>query len=91
MKSSQLQKRDSAGTVNNATSMSVALKNIAYRDIYRELEQARCFNFKMLDGALVTLRYHHRQRAENTSRRSWCFQLIHLACRFIHGCELLPV
>ena len=47
-------------TVNNATSMSVALKNIAYRDIYRELEQARCFNFKMLDGALVTLRYRFR-------------------------------
>lgn len=47
-------------TVNNATSMTVALKNIAYRDIYRELEKARCFNFKMLDGALVTLRYRFR-------------------------------
>ena len=47
-------------TVNNATSMSVALKNIAYRDIYQELEKARCFNFKMLDGALVTLRYRFR-------------------------------
>jgi hypothetical protein len=55
---------DAAGdfeiTVNNATSMSVALKNIAYRDIYRELEKARCFNFKMLDGALVILRYRFR-------------------------------
>ena len=50
-------------TVNNATSMSVALKNIAYRDIYRELEKARCFNFKMLDGALVTLRYRFRNGA----------------------------
>lgn len=47
-------------TVNNATSMSTALKNIAYRDIYRELEKARCFNFKMLDGALVALRYRFR-------------------------------
>jgi hypothetical protein len=47
-------------TVNNATKMSVALKNIAYRDIYRELEQARCFNLKMLDGALIILRYRFR-------------------------------
>ncbi len=47
-------------TVNNATSMTVALKNIAYREIYGELEKARCFNFKMLDGALVTLRYRFR-------------------------------
>ena len=47
-------------SVNNAASMSVALKNIAYRDIYQELEKSRCFNFKMLDGALVTLRYRFR-------------------------------
>src|ERR1700721_3533024 len=44
-------------TVGNAKNMSVALKNIAYQDIYRELDQARSYNFKMLDGALVTLRY----------------------------------
>lgn len=44
-------------TVNNAAKMNIALKNAAYSDIYRELEQARCFNFKMLDGALVSLRY----------------------------------
>jgi hypothetical protein len=44
-------------TVGNAASMSVALKNIAYQEIYRELDQARSYNFKMLDGALVILRY----------------------------------
>lgn len=47
-------------TVNNATSVSVALKNIAYRDIYRELDKGRCFNLKMLDGALLALRYRFR-------------------------------
>lgn len=47
-------------TVSNATSMSIALKNVAYRDIYNELMQIRCFNFKMLDGALVSLRYRFR-------------------------------
>ena len=44
-------------TINNAAAMTVALKNVAYREIYRELHDARCFNCKMLDGALVALRY----------------------------------
>ncbi|NJD91414.1 MAG: DUF2290 domain-containing protein [Geobacter sp.] len=44
-------------TVSTSTSMSIALKNVAYRDIYCELEKARCFNIKMLDGALISLRY----------------------------------
>jgi hypothetical protein len=44
-------------TVGNAAGMSIALKNIAYDEIYRELDQARSYNFKMLDGALVILRY----------------------------------
>ena len=47
-------------TVSTAATMSVALKNVAYRDIYGELEKARCFNVKMLDGALVSLRYRFR-------------------------------
>ncbi|MFZ4780403.1 MAG: DUF2290 domain-containing protein [Terrimicrobiaceae bacterium] len=44
-------------TVRNAGNLTVALKNVSYREIYAELHEARCFNFKMLDGALVTLRY----------------------------------
>ncbi|MGB4069401.1 MAG: DUF2290 domain-containing protein [Nitrospira sp.] len=44
-------------TVSNASLMSIALKNIAYSDIYHELNEARCYNIKMLDGALITLRY----------------------------------
>lgn len=44
-------------SVSTAAGMSVALKNVSYRDIYGELEKARCFNVKMLDGALVSLRY----------------------------------
>ena len=44
-------------SVSTAAGMSVALKNVAYRDIYGELEKARCFNVKMVDGALVSLRY----------------------------------
>jgi len=47
-------------TVSHAAGMSVALKNVSYRDIYDELEKARCFNIKMLDGALVSFRYRFR-------------------------------
>ena len=47
-------------TVSTAAGMSVALKNVAYRDIYAELEKARCFNIKMLDGALISLRYRFK-------------------------------
>jgi hypothetical protein len=44
-------------TVSTATDMSIALKNIEYKLIYAELEKARCFNIKMVDGALILLRY----------------------------------
>lgn len=47
-------------SVSTAAGMSVALKNLAYRDIYEELEKARCFNVKMIDGALISLRYRFR-------------------------------
>jgi len=47
-------------TVSTAAGMSVALKNLPYSDIYCELEKARCFNAKMLDGALLSLRYRFR-------------------------------
>lgn len=50
-------------SVSTAAGMSVALKNVSYRDIYSELEKARCFNVKLLDGALVSLRYRFQAGA----------------------------
>jgi len=50
-------------TVSNAASMSIALKNVSYRDIYNELEKSGCFNIKMLDGALISLRYRFKAGA----------------------------
>ena len=44
-------------TVKNAASLTVALRNVSYRDIYYSLSEAGCFNMKLLDGALVCLRY----------------------------------
>jgi hypothetical protein len=49
-------------TVGNAAAISVALRNVSYEDIYRELHDARCFNFKMLDGGLILLRYRFRDQ-----------------------------
>lgn len=44
-------------SVNTATAMTVALKNVSYREIYGELDKARCFNIKMLDGGMLLLLY----------------------------------
>jgi hypothetical protein len=48
-------------SVRNAGKMTIALKNVGYRDIYSELADARCFNVKMLDGALVCMRYRFQR------------------------------
>jgi len=58
-------------TVSTAAGMSVALKNVAYRDIYSELERARCFNIKMLDGALISFRYRFQSR--DLTEHSLCY------------------
>ncbi|MBM5815988.1 MAG: DUF2290 domain-containing protein [Cyanobacteria bacterium K_Offshore_surface_m2_239] len=47
-------------TVKNAASLTVALRNVSYRDIYESLLEAGCFNMKLLDGALVCLRYRFK-------------------------------
>jgi hypothetical protein len=44
-------------TVKNAGALTVALRNVSYSDIYNSLSEAGCFNMKLLDGALVCLRY----------------------------------
>lgn len=44
-------------TTSNASALAVALRNVSYRDIYSALVDASCFNVKLLDGALLCLRY----------------------------------
>ena len=58
-------------SVGSAAAMTVALKNLAYGYIYEELNKARAYNFKLLDGALVTLRY--RFQAGEISEHSLTF------------------
>ncbi len=47
-------------TVNNASQLTIALRNLPYRQIYDELVKARAFNMKLIDGALIVLRYAFR-------------------------------
>ncbi len=44
-------------TLDKASNFSVAQKNVAYLEIYRQLDQSNCFNVKMVDGALISFRY----------------------------------
>ena len=44
-------------TIKNASALTIALRNVSYRDIYSTLVKKNCFNMKLLDGALVCLRY----------------------------------
>lgn len=37
--------------------LSIALKNVAYTDIYNELCESKSYNFRLIDGALVQLMY----------------------------------
>ncbi|MBD2122400.1 DUF2290 domain-containing protein [Trichocoleus sp. FACHB-262] len=40
--------------------LSIVLRNVEYADIYRELDQSRNYNIKMLDGALIQIMYVFR-------------------------------
>lgn len=37
--------------------ISVAMKNIAYQEIYKRLDESKNYNIKMLDGALIQMLY----------------------------------
>jgi hypothetical protein len=37
--------------------ISIAMKNIAYEEIYKNLEESKNYNIKMLDGALIQMLY----------------------------------
>jgi hypothetical protein len=37
--------------------ISIAMKNIAYREIYKQLDESKNYNLKMLDGALIQMLY----------------------------------
>lgn len=40
--------------------MSVSLRNIAYREVYDELDRTQTYNIKMIDGALLQMMYRFK-------------------------------
>ena len=44
-------------TFSGASNLSVALKNIEYHEIYRQLDRSNNYNLKLIDGALIQLSY----------------------------------
>jgi len=41
--------------------VSIAMKNIAYEEIYKKLEETKNYNVKMLDGALIQMLYSFKE------------------------------
>jgi hypothetical protein len=44
-------------TIGFAASLGMALKNVPYHEIHRHLANSKCYNFLMLDGAIILLHY----------------------------------
>jgi hypothetical protein len=44
-------------SIGSESALAIALRNLPYAHVYDEMNRARAFNFKMLDGALITMRY----------------------------------
>jgi hypothetical protein len=45
-------------TYSGMQDISIAMKNIAYEEIYKNLEESKNYNIKMLDGALIQMLYN---------------------------------
>lgn len=49
-------------------SLSYALKNVSYQDIYMELDREKAYNMRMLDGALIHMMYRFKNNQLETHR-----------------------
>jgi len=49
-------------TYNGMNDISVAMKNIAYDEIYKNLEASKNYNIKMVDGALIQMLYTFKDK-----------------------------
>lgn len=57
--------------------ISIAIKNIAYQEIYKNLEESKNYNVKMIDGALIQMLYRFENN-ELMSHRLAFFPSPHL-------------
>ena len=49
--------KDESIYISGKQDLSIALKNIAYKEIYEVLEKEKNYNIKMIDGALIQFMY----------------------------------
>ncbi|MDM8548030.1 DUF2290 domain-containing protein [Candidatus Venteria ishoeyi] len=42
--------------------ISIAMKNLAYEEVYKKLEETKNYNIKMIDGALIQLLYKYKNK-----------------------------
>jgi hypothetical protein len=47
-------------TYSGIQDISIAMKNIAYEEIYKKLEETKNYNIKMIDGALIQMLYSYQ-------------------------------
>ncbi len=52
--------RDGNIAYSGINDISIAMKNIAYEDIYENLDKSKNYNIKMLDGALIQFLYSYQ-------------------------------
>lgn len=48
--------------ISNVTDVSIALSDLPYAEIYREIEKSKCYNIKLIDGGLLLLQYSFKKR-----------------------------
>ena len=54
-----------------ASNITVALKNLPYIELYRELLKSKSYNIKMIDGALIQLMYQFGENALSSHRLTY--------------------
>lgn len=58
-------------TIPGAPNLSIAMRNISYRDIYDQIDRSKSFNFRMLDGALIQLLYNFKDGVLHSHRLAY--------------------
>lgn len=54
--------------ISGGVSISYALKNVPYHEVYSELERTQTYNLRMLDGAFIQMMYRFRDNQVETHR-----------------------
>lgn len=54
--------------IGKKANFSFMLKNVAYKDIYAELDRSQIYNLRMLDGALIQMMYRFQGNQVETHR-----------------------